>query len=89
MAISTLTTKGRVTIPRSVRDRLGLRPGDRLDFRVDGAGRILVRPLVDSSLAEVSGVLRHLAKEKPVTVEDMKAAALRPRGPSSRGENGS
>lgn len=33
-----LTTKGQITIPREVRDRLGLRAGDHVVFRLDEAG---------------------------------------------------
>ena len=32
----TLTTKGQVTIPQEIRDRLGLHPGTRVVFDVDG-----------------------------------------------------
>ena len=32
MAKARMTTKGQVTIPREVRERLGLRPGDELEF---------------------------------------------------------
>jgi AbrB family looped-hinge helix DNA binding protein len=31
-----LTEKGQVTIPIAVRNKLGLRPGDEVDFVVDG-----------------------------------------------------
>lgn len=33
-----LTTKGQITIPREVRERLGLRAGDHVVFRLDDAG---------------------------------------------------
>src|SRR6185369_10560541 len=38
MAASTLTSKGQVTIPKEVRDRLGLTEGDRLEFVFDEQG---------------------------------------------------
>ena len=31
---TTITTKGQVTIPKRVRDALGLKPGDDVDFVV-------------------------------------------------------
>ena len=43
MQTSTLTTKGQVTIPADVRKRLGLHPGDRVAFIVDGDEVRLVR----------------------------------------------
>ena len=38
-----ITTKGQVTIPQSVRDFAGLRPGDEVDFVIgeDGVVRVL------------------------------------------------
>jgi AbrB family looped-hinge helix DNA binding protein len=38
-----LTSKGQVTIPKSVRDTLGLREGDKLLFRVDGARAVIAK----------------------------------------------
>jgi antitoxin PrlF len=36
MALSKLTSKGQTTIPREVRDKLALRPGDLIAFEVMG-----------------------------------------------------
>jgi AbrB family looped-hinge helix DNA binding protein len=33
-----VTSKGRVTVPREIRQRLGLRAGDWLEFQEDGDG---------------------------------------------------
>ena len=30
---TTMTTKGQVTVPREIRDRLGLKSGDKMAFR--------------------------------------------------------
>ena len=40
---TTLTVKGQVTIPKPIRDRMRLRPGDQVTFEPDAAGRIVVR----------------------------------------------
>ena len=45
--MSTLTSKGQVTIPKSVRDLLGLRPGAQVGFKVAEDGRVYLEPKVD------------------------------------------
>jgi antitoxin PrlF len=39
----TVTSKGQVTIPKTVRDRLGINPGSELDFEVAEDGRAFLR----------------------------------------------
>jgi antitoxin PrlF len=74
MSSSTLTSKGQITIPRAVRDRLGLREGDRVVFQFDEHGNLLLRQETQSPLGQLPGLLKHLAKDRPVTLEEMKAA---------------
>jgi len=38
-----MTSKGQVTIPQSVRERLGLFPGTEIDFVVDGNSASIVK----------------------------------------------
>ncbi len=40
----TLSSKGQVTIPKAIRDRLALKPGDRVVFRVQG-DNVIVEPV--------------------------------------------
>jgi AbrB family looped-hinge helix DNA binding protein len=40
---TTVTTKGQVTIPKRIRDLLGIAPGDAVDFVMDQEGRIVLR----------------------------------------------
>lgn len=59
MPRGTVTSKGRVTIPKSVRDALNLRPGDRIDFGVrDGAivGRVRRGPDVMELFRRLPGI---------------------------------
>lgn len=42
--LSTITTKGQVTIPKPIRDALGLSPNDRVAFIQEGE-RVLLQPL--------------------------------------------
>lgn len=39
----TVTSKGQVTIPKPVRDRLGINPGSKVDFEVAEDGRAFLR----------------------------------------------
>lgn len=72
MPTATITSKGQVTLPKEVRDALGLKTGDRLDFTRSpgGAYRIDVRKVDIRSLA---GVLRRKGR-RAVSVEEMHAA---------------
>ena len=41
---TTVTSKGQVTIPKRVRDFLGLVPGSAVDFEVSGERQVTLRP---------------------------------------------
>ena len=45
MPVATMTNKGQITIPKEIRDMLGLHSGDKLDFSCEKGGRLIVRPL--------------------------------------------
>lgn len=40
---STISSKGQVTVPQEIRNRLGLSTGDRVDFVIEGE-RTVIRP---------------------------------------------
>lgn len=40
---TTVTTKGQVTIPKPVRDLLGLVPGSKVDFRRNADGEVVLK----------------------------------------------
>jgi len=42
---TTLTTKGQVTVPKKIRDYLGLRPGSAVDFALGRHGEVIVKPM--------------------------------------------
>ena len=40
---ATLTSKGRTTIPKEIRDSLGMKPGDRMTFTLMPDGTVAIR----------------------------------------------
>ena len=66
---STVTAKGQTTLPKDVRDLLGLEPGDRIRYLVTGDTVRILRPRKAMSLC---GALKH--DGLPVTLEAMDAA---------------
>jgi antitoxin PrlF len=41
--MSTVTTKGQVTIPKPIRDSLGIQPGSQVEFVMNHDGEIVLR----------------------------------------------
>jgi len=75
MSRATVTSKGQVTIPKEVRDALGVKTGDRLLFSVRRDGVVEMRPT--RSLRDLFGLLANHPKVKgrrPLTVEEMDEA---------------
>jgi len=68
MSLTRVSKKGQITIPRDVREALGLRSGDRVEIVVEG-GKAILKPLKKSP-EEVYGKLSSFAK-KAVSVEEM------------------
>ena len=66
---STITAKGQTTVPRQVREQLGVGPGTRLVWHVLPDGRLLVRAKTHSVL-DLAGSLKS-SRKKPVSVDDM------------------
>ena len=74
---ATLTSKGQVTIPKAVRERLGIKTGDQLSFRFQQDGKLVVEPRRSSPLGRLPGLLKDFAPQSPVTVDEMRAAVRR------------
>jgi AbrB family looped-hinge helix DNA binding protein len=74
MSESTLTSKGQITIPKAVRERLHLEPGDKVYFEVqdDGSVRMLVR---NEPLEGLFGLLKTPARRRALTVDEMNPAS--------------
>jgi antitoxin PrlF len=56
MRQSTLTSKGQITIPKSVRDSLALHAGDKVEFVLTDNNEVLLKP-VTKKVDEVFGRL--------------------------------
>ena len=75
---ATITSKGQVTLPKPIRDRLHLRPGDKIDFILEADGGLRV-VAATAPVTELKGMLPK--PEVPVTLQEMDeviaAAAIR------------
>ena len=74
MPHSTLTSKGQLTLPKALRERLHLEKGDRIDFKIDEQGRLIGVPLRRGEGSTSAGALRHLAGRRPVGLDEMDEA---------------
>ena len=68
---SVITTKGRVTIPKPIREYLGLKPGDRVKFFIHPKGGVVLLPQIPVSA--LRGIVK--PRQRPVTIEEMEEAA--------------
>ncbi len=70
-----MTSKGQITLPKEIRDRLGLRPGDRVRFRETAEGTIVVEAET-TDLMDLFGALAP-PRDRHVSIEEMDAAIRR------------
>jgi antitoxin PrlF len=67
---TTMTAKAQVTIPKAVRDRAGIQPGDRVEVGLESEGHISIRkadkpPIddwLDTAIADIRA--RHNARQE-------------------------
>jgi|KBSMisStaDraftv2_1062788.scaffolds.fasta_scaffold325542_3 AbrB family looped-hinge helix DNA binding protein len=75
MPIATVTSKGQVTIPKSVRDLMQIDAGDQIDFVITEHGDVFVRS-ISLDVRALRGLLKS-RRRRSVSVEEMEAAILR------------
>ncbi|MBN9432939.1 MAG: AbrB/MazE/SpoVT family DNA-binding domain-containing protein [Bosea sp.] len=68
---ATVTRKGQVTIPKPMRDRLGLSPGSSVGFRLDGEGHVVMSKAPAAAPSSVFERLRGRLAGGPATDEVM------------------
>ena len=79
MASATVTSKGQITIPASVRDDLSLKAGTRVEFVKIANGQYAIRPAT-ISIKSMKGIFRGRGT---ATIEDMNRV-IAERGASAR-----
>lgn len=70
-AIATVTTKGQITLPKKVREALGLKTGDRVLFRILERGAVMAKTY---DLLDLAG-----AVPTPPEIKDVSWAVIRDR----------
>lgn len=71
---STLTAKGQTTVPKAVRQALGIDPGDRIAFRIDERGVTVERgglPAGDPALGPFLNLLARDVEQRPEALRDL------------------
>lgn len=71
MNTTTLTSKGQITVPKPIRKRLNIKPGDRIHFFIEDDGTTVFMP-AKSDVRELKGILPK--PEKPVSIDAMNEA---------------
>ena len=73
MHTGTITSKGQITIPKQIRDRLSLETGRRLEFNVDSKGNVVLTPR-NGDIRSLKGIVRPRTKRRAVSVKEMNTA---------------
>lgn len=66
---ATLTSKGQTTIPKEIRDELGMKPGDKMTFTLMSDATVVMR-VKNKSITDLAGTLYKKGR-KPVPVEQL------------------
>lgn len=70
MEMSKISSKGQVTIPKSIRDRLELSEGDRIVF-LEENGRIILSKASLTALTKLQNSINEEAKSKRIAEEEV------------------
>ena len=86
MPSSLITAKGQTTIPKAIRDRLRVAPGDRVDFVVQPDGTVTVEPALHG-VAPLKGLLAARGRPPVSVAARPDRAADRTAARSARGDS--
>lgn len=70
MEVSRISSKGQVTIPKSIRELLNLNEGDRVAF-IEDNGKVVITKASLIALRDLQNSLSKEAQEKGITEEDL------------------
>ena len=70
MSNATLTSKGQTTIPKEIRDSLGLKAQDRLNFTLMPNGTVIMR-VKNKSILDLADIIKY--KGPKISIEAMRA----------------
>jgi AbrB family looped-hinge helix DNA binding protein len=71
---STLTKKCQATIPKKIRSYLGLKPHDKIYFKVSEDRKVYMESMKKKTIEELAGKYHHKARKKAVTIAHMNKA---------------
>jgi AbrB family looped-hinge helix DNA binding protein len=71
MSEAKMTSKGQITVPKDIRLKLGLKPGDRIRFLLEADGRVRLMP-AKRDISELVGVLPK--PRRALSIEEMDEA---------------
>ena len=74
MSEAKMTSKGQITVPKDIRLKLGLKPGDRIRFLLEADGRVRLMPAT-RDISELVGILPK--PRRVVSIEEMDEAIAR------------
>ena len=77
MSVATVTSKGQITIPKEVRDALGVEAGDKIEFVEERKG-VYTIVAATRDIRHLKGSIARPAKA--VSLDDMKRAVVRAAG---------
>jgi len=71
----TITSKGQITIPKSIRKQLGVDPADKVTFVVHESGQVELRP-VRFTIEQLKGIVPALAGRDVDDFDDLIEEAM-------------
>ena len=74
MSEARMTSKGQITVPKDVRLKLNLKPGDRVLFIVEDDGAVRIRA-VNKDISSLIGILPR--PKRAATIEEIEEAIQR------------